>query len=365
MMLWPRAVSRPVPSSVRRKRFCSVRKKPGAMALTRMRGEYSVARCTASHCVKLLTPAFAAEYERTRVKGRTALIEETFRTTPSPRSAIRRPKTWLGKIVPSRFRSKTKRSASSGMSKNERSGRVVACGWLPPAPLTRQSTRPNSATISRAARSRSSRRVASPEKATARPGPSISERTASAFSRLRASTATSAPQPTSARTITRPRTPVPPVTTAVRPLKSYIFVSSAKFILRPSSLGGWLNVTPPNSFTDEQRSDVALVEVLRHVARDRRLARFEHLQITLAHLGRDLVADVQQLPQARVVAPVARVVAEGAGELLRRPALHLRLRGELRAVDVDHRRVRGAQGVNVFERVGVNLFGEREPFAAR
>src|SRR5205085_12357747 len=54
MMLWPRAVSLPVASSVNRKRFCSVKKKPGAMALTRMRGEYSCARCTASHCVKLL-----------------------------------------------------------------------------------------------------------------------------------------------------------------------------------------------------------------------------------------------------------------------------------------------------------------------
>ena len=31
------------------------------MALTRMRGEYSCAMWTASHCVKLLTPAFAAE----------------------------------------------------------------------------------------------------------------------------------------------------------------------------------------------------------------------------------------------------------------------------------------------------------------
>jgi len=32
----PRGVRAPVFSSVRRKRFCSVRKKPGAMALTRI-----------------------------------------------------------------------------------------------------------------------------------------------------------------------------------------------------------------------------------------------------------------------------------------------------------------------------------------
>ena len=61
MIVRPRSVSSPVFSSVSRKRFWSVRKKPGAIAFTRMRGEYSCAMCTASHWVKLLTPALAAE----------------------------------------------------------------------------------------------------------------------------------------------------------------------------------------------------------------------------------------------------------------------------------------------------------------
>ena len=61
MIVRPRGVSSPVASSVRRKRFCSVRKNPGAMALTQMLGEYSCDRCTASHWVKLLTAALAAE----------------------------------------------------------------------------------------------------------------------------------------------------------------------------------------------------------------------------------------------------------------------------------------------------------------
>src|SRR5947209_2105089 len=119
-----------------------------------------------------------------------------------------------------------------------------------------------------------------------------------------------------------------------------------------------------HSFPDEERLDVPLVQVLGHVLRDYRLAGFEHLQVAFAHLGRDLVADVQQLPKAGVVPPVLRVVAERARELLGRPAPHLFLRGQLRAVYVNHRRVRRAQGFDVVERHGVNLLGERETFAA-
>ena len=67
-----------------------------------------------------------------RVSGRNVFIEEKFSTTPSPQSAIWRPKTWLGRIVPIRFRLNTKRSASSGRLKKLRSGPVVAVGLLPP-----------------------------------------------------------------------------------------------------------------------------------------------------------------------------------------------------------------------------------------
>ena len=49
-----------VPSSLKRRaRFWLVTKKPGAIALQRM---LQGAKCTASHCVKLDIPAFAAEY---------------------------------------------------------------------------------------------------------------------------------------------------------------------------------------------------------------------------------------------------------------------------------------------------------------
>ena len=61
MMLSPRAVNVPSAGFVSSVRFCSVIKKPGATALTRRRGEYSLAKCTDSHWVKLLMAAFAAE----------------------------------------------------------------------------------------------------------------------------------------------------------------------------------------------------------------------------------------------------------------------------------------------------------------
>src|ERR1019366_2854132 len=56
VIVLPRAVSEPS-GCVSKLRFWSVRKKPGAMALTRTP---VFEKCTASHWVKLLTPALAA-----------------------------------------------------------------------------------------------------------------------------------------------------------------------------------------------------------------------------------------------------------------------------------------------------------------
>ncbi|MBP1634984.1 MAG: hypothetical protein H6Q10_1558 [Acidobacteria bacterium] len=110
--------------------------------------------CTASHCVKLLTAAFAAEYAGTRVSGRNAFIDEMLRIAPSPRSAMCRPNAWHGRMVPIRFRSSVFSSASAGSSKNVRPGPVVASGRLPPAALTRPSTWPKRAITASAARAR-------------------------------------------------------------------------------------------------------------------------------------------------------------------------------------------------------------------
>ena len=56
---------------------------------------------------------------------------------------------------------------------------------------------------------------------------------AAPFSRFRARIATLAPHPTSAFAIAPHRTPVAPVTTIVRPVKSYIFNNAFKSILSP------------------------------------------------------------------------------------------------------------------------------------
>jgi len=136
MIVRPRGVRSPVGSSVSRKRFCSVRKKPGAMALTRMCDEYSCAMCTANHWVKLLTAALADAYAGVLVSGRKAFMEETLRMEPEPCSTMDLPKTWLGISVPRRFRSNTQRTASEGSSKNDRSDEVLAFFLLPPAPVS-------------------------------------------------------------------------------------------------------------------------------------------------------------------------------------------------------------------------------------
>ena len=53
--------------------FCFVTKKPGAMALTRIP---ALAKCTASHCVKLLSAATAPLYTGILVRGRSALADQ-------------------------------------------------------------------------------------------------------------------------------------------------------------------------------------------------------------------------------------------------------------------------------------------------
>jgi len=68
------------------------------MALTRIFGEYSRAKYTDSHAVKLLIAAFAAEYPTTRIKGSRELTEltllvitATFAPQPSSASTSARP----------------------------------------------------------------------------------------------------------------------------------------------------------------------------------------------------------------------------------------------------------------------------------
>src|SRR5829696_8316267 len=116
---------------------------------------------------------------------------------------------------------------------------------------------------------------------------------------------------------------------------------------------------------DEERLDVAVVEVLSHVAADDLFVLFEEVEVAVAHLRGHFVADVEELAQARVIERIRLVVAERADVLLGSPALDLFGRGKLRAVDVDDGRVGRAERVDVGERLGVNLPGELQALAAR
>lgn len=50
----------------------------------------------ASHWVKFITAALAAEWKGMQVSGRMAFIDDTFRRMPGLFSAIILPKNWLG-----------------------------------------------------------------------------------------------------------------------------------------------------------------------------------------------------------------------------------------------------------------------------
>ena len=101
------------------------------------------------------------------------------------------------------------------------------------------------------------------------------------------------------------------------------------------------------SLRQEERFDVALEQILRHIARDGGLAGFEHLQVLVTHLGGDLVADVKQLAQVGIEAGVLLVVAQRGDELLGGPAVDRGRIGQPGGVDIDHRRVGQAQGVAI------------------
>src|SRR5215204_2204316 len=58
----------------------------------------------------------------------------------------------------------------------------------------------------------------------------------------------------------------------------------------------------------EERLDVAVVKVLGDVAADHLSVLLQHPEVAFAHLGRDLVADVQELAQGRVVERILLVV---------------------------------------------------------
>src|SRR5918992_440562 len=150
-------------------------------------------------------------------------MDETFTIEPSGLSPLvmASPNTWLGSTVPRRLRSNTSRSGPSGNPKNVASSATVASGTLPPAALTRTSTRPQrSSTAPQADSSCSLFRTSAGRANASPPRLSTSEATSSARSLRRPSTPTRAPAPAKPLASAPPRTPVAPVTTATLPDKS-------------------------------------------------------------------------------------------------------------------------------------------------
>ncbi len=111
-------------------------------------------------------------------------------------------------------------------------------------------------------------------------------------------------------------------------------------------------------------SDVAIVEVLRHVLCDYGLIGLKQFEVALPHLRGDLEADVKQLAQAAVVCGIRLIVAQSGGELLRGPRAHLIGRGKPGRIDVDDRGVGRAELFAVSKGLRVDLLGQREAVAA-
>ena len=62
-----------------------------------------------------------------------------------------------------------------------------------------------------------------------------------------------------------------------------------------------------------------LIEICGHVVGDRSFMRFQLLYEILAFPGRDLVADMQELAEVRIVSPAGLVMPESRRELLTTP----------------------------------------------
>ena len=140
---------------------------------------------------------------------------------PCPARAIASPNTWLGSSVPCRFRAITGSMPSTGRSKKESPGASVAAGMLPPAALTRMSSRPHcSRTESRAGfelrRGRAHRRAGP---VLPRPRPRWPRRRPPPRPGGGPARRPSRPARASPRASTPPSTPVPPVTTATWPAR--------------------------------------------------------------------------------------------------------------------------------------------------
>lgn len=124
--------------------------------MTRTPSPIFFANSTASHFVRLSTPALALEYPSTRVTADCAVIDEKLTTAPAPVFSKCLQKDSVGMSVPPRFRLRTSDHCAGSISKTVLSGGTTAPGRLPPAPFTSASTVPHFSRISSRARSHDS-----------------------------------------------------------------------------------------------------------------------------------------------------------------------------------------------------------------
>ena len=109
---------------------------------------------------------------------------------------------------------------------------------------------------------------------------------------------------------------------------------------------------------------MAVEQILGHLAGHDLAIGIEQVGIPSPLLRGHLERHVQELADVGIELGVHRHVPDGGGEPRPTPAVDFRSRRQLCAVDIDHRRIRPAEVVDVVEGVGVDLPGEHEAVAA-
>src|SRR2546426_9710660 len=101
--------------------------------------------------------------------------------------------------------------------------------------------------------------------------------------------------------------------TTDRPVKSY--ASLIKLLLLLTTILYLItakvsNAQATESTPNEQGLQVPVIQILNNVSGYRFFTRYQRLQITIAHFGRDLVTNVEQLPEVGIEFSILLIVPE-------------------------------------------------------
>ena len=110
---------------------------------------------------------------------------------------------------------------------------------------------------------------------------------------------------------------------------------------------------------------MALEQVFAHALSDDFGVVFQRVGISIAHLGGDFVADMNQLTKTWIETRLVLVVTQGRSELLAIPMIYFAGGGQFGGVDVDDGGVRRAQLSLFGQRFSINIACDLQTVIAR